>query len=227
MKTLLSFTVLLLAESLCAGATSINAGQTLSGEIRSPGEVVVVDFAGTAGETVAILMGQTGGSDSFDPHVELHGPDGSPVADATGLEAAYLSPRRLTTTGTYQIHCRDTRNLFHASFALTLIKLSSPSSPAPDGGTIAPGETKTGEIAQGDLDVFDFTIAGSATVQIDMTQPSGTSHFDPSLELHGPEGSLIAAASGLDSASLSECQNKSGTYLIVCHYKNVSFDASY
>ena len=228
MKTCASFIVVLLAGSLCArGTTSISPAQTLTGEIRVPGEVAVFDFVGAAGETVAILMGQTGGSSSFDPHVELQGPDGSLVADATGLDSAYLAPRRLTTTGTYQLLCRDAHNLFTADFALTLIKMPGPSAPAPDGGAIAPGQTKMGDIALGDLDTFDFTIAASASVQITMRQTSGTSHFDSFLELYGPEGSLIASASGLDSASISQCLGNPGAYVILCRDAHVSFDASY
>ena len=228
MKTRVSSIVILLAGMLWArGTTGINPAQTLTGEIRSPGAVEVFDFVGAAGETVAILMGQMGGSDSFDPLVELHGPDGTLVAEATGADAAYIAPRRLTSTGTYQIRCRDARNLDNAAFALTLIKMPGPSAPAPDGGTIAPGQTKTGFIAQGDLDTFDFTLATSASVRISMRQTSGTSHFDPTMELYDREGTLIATASRLESASISLCVARSGTYQILCRDEHVSFDAGY
>lgn len=228
MKARLSSILLLLAGLFWArGTTSINPAQTLTGEIRSAGAVEVFDFVGAAGETVAILMAQTEGTDSFDPLVELHGPDGSLVAEATGADAAYIAPRLLTSTGTYQIRCRDAHNLENAGFALTLVKIPGPSAPAPDGGTIAPGETKTGFIALGDLDTFNFTLDASANVQIQMRQTEGTSHFDPTLELYDAAGTLIAAASGPESASISLCLARSGVYTILCRDEHVSFDAGY
>ena len=228
MKTRIGFIVLLLAGSLCArGTTIINPAQTLTGEIRSAGAVEVFEFVGTVGETVAILMGQTGGTDSFHPLVELRGPDGSLVAQGTGADAAYIAPRRLTSTSLYQIRCRDAHNLETAGFALTLIKMPGSSVAAPDGGTIAPGESKTGFIALGDLDTFDFTLAASASVQIHMRQISGTSHFDPALELYDGAGTLLATASGSESASISICMARSGTYQVLCRDEHVSFDAAY
>jgi uncharacterized protein (DUF1786 family) len=81
--------------------------------------------------------------------------------------------------------------------------------------SISPGETKTNSIAIGAQDVYSFSADANDTVTILMAASSGS--LAPRVELHGPDGSLIAGAWGGSSATI-ETQKVAqvGTYYILC-----------
>jgi hypothetical protein len=204
---------------------TILPGQTRTGSIAVEGDIDVFEFEVSAGDTVTILMTSPTGS-SVRTILELHGPDGTVVTTAGGNAfSAYIQALKLNEGGTYLLLCRSYS--FAGSYNLSLVKNPGPNAPDPDGGTIVIGETKTGTIdVEGDMDVFDFQASAGEGVTIVMQSTLGSA-LRPILELHAPDGTVVASAGGnvftapIDSLVLGQ----SGTYLIIC--RGYAFSGGY
>ncbi len=194
----------------------ITPGETKTNSIVSAGEQDFYSFFGTAGDTVTILMGA--GSSSLDPRVELQGPNGalaSEVASFGGSASIHLE--NLPQDGTYFIVCRSRFGTPTGNYSVSLVKNPGPNVGDPEGGTIQPGETKTGTITVGDLDAFTF--CASANDWVTVLMGAGSSSLDPRVELHAPNGAVLASevASFGGSASIHlENLPQDGIYFIVC-----------
>ena len=94
---------------------------------------------------------------------------------------------------------------------------------------IAPGEYETRSLAAGEMHTYSFTASADDSVTILMSQ---TSHvydygegFEPYLELHAPDGTVLAVNSGADAATIQSVRvPRNGTCLILAREKD-GFDA--
>jgi hypothetical protein len=210
---------LLLALKATAATNSISAGQTTNGFIAL-GETNYYSFTASSNDTVTILAA-TVDFNTF-PSVELQGPDGAMLASASGnlwpWSMAYLDTIRLTNDGTYLILVHDDADNQSYDYGLTLVKNPGPNT-ASAGGPILPGQTVTNSLnGPGAMHVYSFTASSNDTVTI----LAATVDFNtfPSVELQGPDGAMLASASGnlwpwsmayLDTIRLTN----DGTYLIL------------
>jgi hypothetical protein len=197
---------------------TIQPGQTVSNSLDKLGAIDVYTFSASSNDVVTILLtsGTTFGPPF--PTLELQGPGGTVVANASGNiggnNAAYIDAKRLTNTGPYFILVRDNDGFDAYDYGLTLIKNPGPNS-ADDGGTILPGQTVTNSLnTLADIDVFTFAaiVGDSITLSLKLTTASGLS---PTIELHAPNGSLVATSSGPSAATISLCVPQTGNYLVL------------
>ncbi len=197
----------------------IEPGETKDGEITGTEQERSYSFEALEGQFVTILAdGATGG---MYPQIDLHldGPDGPVVASAGAQNyAAIIQAFRLPASGTYCIVVRSYGGIAvggTGTFAVSYVRNPGPNAPDPDGGTIAPGETKTGTIASGDLDVFDF--AGEAGDSVTILVDGAIGPMYPQVDIHGPDGAVVASEGAASySATIRVCALPlSGTYLIV------------
>jgi hypothetical protein len=193
---------------------TIKSGETKYGTI-GVGDLDAAKFAGKAGDTATVLVGK--GSGALYPKVELHAQDGTVVAQQWGYYSATIEAQSLEQNGTYFIICRDYSGTQTGTYGVSLIKNpgTSNSKQDPDLGTIRSGETKYGTIGVGDLDAAKFAGQAGDTVTVLMGKGSGALY--PLVELHGPNGAVIAQEWGYYSASI-EAQTLAwdGMYYIVC-----------
>jgi hypothetical protein len=198
-----------------ACSATITPGQTLTGTIALQGQMTTYTFSANAGDAVTILISKSTGS--LWPLIELHAPGGSIVTSESGSVSAVIQAQQLTQTGTYTILCRDGFNgTYTGEYALSLIKNPGPNLGDADGGAIQSGETKTGgNIALGDIDTYTFTATAGDAVTILMAKNAGS--LWPLVELHAPDGSIVASEASSTSAVLqSQKLTQTGTYLILC-----------
>ncbi len=205
-----------------AESIPIEPAETTCGDINQPAEVDVFTFFGQRPCAVTILVSEIPGTGEpgFDPHVELRAPDGSKVKyDWDGTSVTIR--QHLTQCGTWHIIVRDHDGTHTGEYCLSLIMNPGPTTHEsdPNGGPIAPAQTKTGSIDVGDLDAFTFSANAGDTVTIVMSEIPGTGEagFDPQVELHAPDGNVVTTPGWGISSETIQAQHltQTGTYFII------------
>jgi uncharacterized repeat protein (TIGR01451 family) len=192
-------------------------GEYKTGTIKA-GDLDAFSFQANVGESVTILLGKIDDS-FFWPQVELHGPDGRQLAIASDFHSATINAQALPQTGTYLIIVSHYYGNQEGRYGLTVIKNPGPNITDPDGGDMAPGEYKTGTIKAGDLDAFSFwaNAGDSATILAENITKQGL--YQATVELHGPDGAVVATASinwmGRLAQITAQLLTQTGTYLII------------
>lgn len=216
-------------------ARSIALNSAVEGQIPAAGPADRWAFDGKAGQVVSIAVDQAPLS-SLDPLVELIGPAGDMLAysdDEGGGKNSLISGFTLPATGTYTIVARAWGGITGGAYMLTLSEGEGPPAAPPEGGAsirlpresappigsageIAPGQSVTGTLAGGTMDVWAFTIDEPLTVQVRMVALDRA--LDPFLELIGPDGTVLAldddGGGGFDSLIGPVALAGPGTYTI-------------
>jgi hypothetical protein len=95
------------------------------------------------------------------------------------------------------------------------------------GGPLTSGVTRSGEILQGDLDVFTFSATAGSRLTLHVTQTSEFDDFRPWIRLWAPNGAILASASGLDAAAAGPLTAPvTGTYLVLVGTFDAGFDGT-
>jgi hypothetical protein len=94
-----------------------------------------------------------------------------------------------------------------------------------EGGPL--GTVGTGEIVQGDLDVWTLTVIAGQPINLLITQISETDDFRPWIRLWAPNGASLGSASGLDVAAINVLSAPvTGTYLVLVGSFDSGFDGT-
>lgn len=199
-----------------ADSVPILPGEHKTGEIQ-PSKQDAYALSAKAGDVLTIFVGVVSGS--LDPEVELHGPDGAVVSTDWGSSSAVIEAVKVTVTGTYLILLRDHYGQYAGAYGLTVITNPGPNPGDEDGWAIRSGQYAIGNIAAGDVDVYNlWANAGDAvTVVVDVNSGS----LDPQVELHAPDGAVVSTDWDSSSAAIKGVKLAvAGTYLIVIrdHY---------
>jgi len=199
-----------------ADSVPIVPGECKTGEIGA-GEQDAYALSAEAGDVLTVFVGVASGS--LDPQVELHGPDGAVVATNWGSSSAVIEAVKVTATGTYLILVRDHYGQYTGAYGLTVITNPGPNPGDEDGWAIRSGQYAVANIVAGDMDVYNFWANAGDTVTVVVDVNSGS--LDPQVELHGPDGTVVATDWGSSSATIKAVKVAvTGTYLIVIrdHY---------
>jgi uncharacterized protein YfaP (DUF2135 family) len=198
-------------------------GALHSGEIVK-GDLDVWTFTANAGDRIAVHVGEIVDNDDFQPWIRLWAPNGATLGDTSGTNAAAIESAA-PITGTYLVLVAsfDSGLDGTGTYRLTMTHTPGPItvSPGDQGGPLSGGVPQSGEILQGDLDVWTVTLAAGQHVSVTVTQTSELDDFRPWLRLWSPTGATLGDASGTDSATVSATAPTSGTYLILV----ASFDS--
>ena len=197
-------------------ASEIVAGQYKAAGI-AVGDMDVYSYQAKAGDVLTIFVGVVSGS--LDPQVDLHGPDGAVVSTNWGSSSALIEAVKVTMTGTYLILVRDHYGQYAGAYGLTVITNPGPNPGDEDASEIAAGESKTADIAPGDIDVYSYQANAGDVLTIFLGVVSG--NLDPQVDLHGPDGAVVSTNWGSSSALIEAVKvTATGTYLILVrdHY---------
>ena len=193
---------------------AISSGQTLTGTINPAGQTDTYTFTANAGDAVSVTLGDAANT-SFDPHLQLFGPNGSLVAEDAANVGAEVDLLDLAQSGTYTIAARDLGDDNTGSYAVTMVRVPGAQVVDADSGPITTNQRRTGTISVGDMDVYTFTAAAGDTVSVTLADTANTS-FDPLLRVFAPDGSLAGqdtanVGAELDLSDLAQ----GGTYYVV------------
>jgi hypothetical protein len=179
---------------------TIQPGQIISSSIYPLGDTDTINFSGTAGETVIIVMEDTG--EPWGEWVDIYDPDG--IKEASGFD---IDGHKLLKSGTYTIVCSAHANAYTGNYNISFQKIPGPM----DLGSIRPGEVKSSSIEKKtDVDMTNFYGTAGETVIIVMEDTGDP--WGEWVELYDPDGIKEASGFDIDGHHLL----KSGLYTIVC-----------
>jgi hypothetical protein len=96
-------------------------------------------------------------------------------------------------------------------------------SPGDEGGPLTNGATHTGEIVQGELDVWTFTANAGERIGLHIGEIVDNNDFRPWIRLWAPNGAELGSQSGVAATAIESVANVSGTYLVLVS----TFDSGY
>ena len=185
-------------------------GALHTGEILQ-GDLDVWTFTATAGERIAVHIGEITDTDDFRPWIRVWAPNGATLGSASGLAAAELGDIVAPVTGTYLVLVSSFDSGFNGTgtYRLTMTKTPGPItvSSGDQGGPLTNGGTHNGEILQGDLDVWTFNAVAGQQITVQITETTDTDDFRPWIRLWTPERSdtRLGVRSKHGSDRLSRC----------------------
>ena len=95
------------------------------------------------------------------------------------------------------------------------------------GGPLTNGAEHTGEIVQGDVDVWTFTANAGDRIAVNIGEITDNNDFRPWIRLWAPNGAVLASQSGLAAAAIDGISAPvSGTYLVLVSSFDSGFDGT-
>ena len=161
---------------------------------------------------------------------------GRPTAPPRATPPAW-QPRRSSTTSSRRSRARIScwsRASTAASTATGTYRLTMTHTPGPitvspgdQGGPLTNGATHTGEILQGDVDVWTFTATAGERIAVHIGEITDTDDFRPWIRLWAPNGATSGDTSGLDAAVIDDVVAPvTGTYLVLVASFDSGFDGA-
>jgi len=163
---------------------TVFAGRTVSGDIGW-GDLDVYQYVSQGNERVTISLANKGGGLSFNPVFDVLDTNGAPLV----TDQSFFRSLGLSNAGVYQIVVRDGDAFDSGSYDMTLIRTPG-SNLADDGETnrITSGQTVSGDIGWGDLDVYTYTSAANERVTINLANTGGGLSFNPVFDVLDTSG---------------------------------------
>ncbi len=173
----------------------------MSGVIQNQGQEHRYTFHAEAGQAVTIVMQAPPGG-PLDSFLELRGPDGATLItndDGGGGVDSRIENFVLPVSGEYTLLAYGFNHTSTGSYGLRLslgtpLPTSTPTAtPTRGGGTISPGERRSGTIhTSGQADSWQLAAQPGQYVTINL-RAAGGSALDPYLEVIDPDGAIVAA----------------------------------
>jgi hypothetical protein len=131
-------------------------------------------------------------------------------------------------TGTYLVLVASFDSGFDGTgtYRLTMTHTPGPItvSPGDDGGPLSNSAMHTGEILEGDVDVWTFTAVAGDLVTLHVGQTGEVDDFRPWMRLWAPNGTSLGDVAGVDAADINNALVPvTGTYLLLV----ASFDSGF
>jgi hypothetical protein len=208
---------------------SLVLGQSVPGNIATPGELDEWTFLAQAGQQIAIVVnpGASGTGAAPPPHLgwarfSLLDPDGNPIAEADSTEDGLplvATDAAIPASGIYRIHVRAAPGHQAASGGYSLSVWDN----TPEIRPLVPGETNAGRL-NSPYAANHWTFSASAGEQIRLSRSSGSGSgivFD----LLGPNG--WQGFSGLSDSSDPVNLPDDGEYTVIARNDSGRFGDSY
>jgi deoxycytidine triphosphate deaminase len=203
-------------------------GAIHTGEILQ-GDVDVWTFTANAGDRIGVHVGEITDTDDFRPWIRIWAPNGAVVGDTSGVAAAALDVAA-PVTGDYLVLVASFDAGFDGTgtYRLTMTHTPGPITVSADdqGGPLTNGAIHTGEILQGDVDVWTFTASIGDRIGVHVGQITDNDDFRPWIRIWAPNGAVIGDTSGTDAAVLDVAAPVSGNYLVLVASFDSGFDGT-
>jgi hypothetical protein len=197
-----------------------------------PGHIHIGDldmwtFQATAGESIAIAVGEVGADQPFVPWIRLKSPTGQNLGSQSGAKAAQIAATA-SVTGTYTVVVSSFDSSFDAfgDYSLTISNGPRPFIvPVGDqGGGLTPGNDAAGTIVIGDLDTWSFSAHQGDPLLVNITEVGSSAEFVPWIRLRSPTGVILGSQSGASTAAIGVTAPASGIYTVVVSSFDSGFD---
>ena len=203
-----------------AVGTDVYRGEIASGQTRTGaidfGDLNVWTFTAGTNDSVMLKLTETEGREQM-VEMSLYGPDGSVVFPSSGYHTTATFDFQATRTGTYRpgtysVLVRGYNGSGTGPYKLTLVNFPGAVGTDVYRGEIASGQTRTGAIDFGDLNVWTFTAGTNDSVMLKLTETEGREQM-VEMSLYGPDGSVVFPSSGYRTTAAFDFQaSRTGTY---------------
>lgn len=179
---------------------ALTSGQSLKATMGA-GDLDVYAFEAAVGDSFRMSVAETRASD-FRPKIRVFGPTGAWLRSDAGETAATVALTNLPESGRYYVVVGDEwGDGEDTPYNLSFVQLGStvPAAKPGEGGEIFSGETLTGTLVDGDLDVFTFDAPRAGLSMIASLVPTAAtvpSSFRPRVNLYTPAGLLASFFEG-------------------------------
>jgi hypothetical protein len=203
----------------------IHIGEILQGDLD------VWTFTANAGERIGLHVGEMLDTDDLRPWIRLWAPNGAVLGSTSGTDAAAIDGAVAPVTGTYLVLVATFDSGFdgEGTYRLTMTHTPGPItvSPGDEGGPLTNGGIHTGEILQGDVDVWTINAVAGQLLTGTVTEATETDDFRPWIRIWAPNGATLGSASGLTSAQIVNVPAPvTGTYLVLVATFDSGFDGT-
>jgi PKD domain/Calx-beta domain len=205
-------------------------GATHTGQIVI-GDVDVWTFTATAGDRIALQVGELTDNNDFRPWLRLWAPNGTILGDTAGTTAAVINGAVAPVNGTYYVLIASYDSFFDGTgtYRLTMTHTPGPIaiSSGDEGGPLVNGATHTGTIDLGDLDVWTFNANAGERIAVHIGEITDANDFRPWIRLWAPNGASLGDTAGVDAAVINGAVAPvSGTYLLLVASYDSFFDGT-
>ena len=191
---------------------AITSAEVRTGQMNGVTDFDAFTFSGTAGDRIEIAGVATGGV-SFNTDLTLYPPGGG-AAEVNTVTGDRIDTQ-LAVSGTYTVVVNDYTHVQTGTYSLSLLNLTAgplTSGTDLDGGTIASGEVKAGQLQTvPDFDAYRFTANAGDRVLIGAITTGGTMNSE--VYLYPPGGGAALVATSADRVDYQ--LPLSGTYAIL------------
>ena len=213
-----------------ADGGSLGNGASHTGTIAIAGEVDTWTFTANAGDRMAVHIGEIMDNNDFRPWIRLRAPGGASLGDTWGTDAAVIDDVVAPATGTYEVLVASRDSGFNGTgtYRLTMTRTPGPItvSAGDEGGPLTNGATHSGEILQGDVDVWTFTAQAGQRIAVHIGEVTETDDFRPWIRLWAPTGASLGDTFGMATAQISATATVTGTYLVLVASLDGGFDGT-
>ena len=175
-------------------------GGVHTGEILR-GDLDVWTFTATAGDRIAVHIGEITDTDDFRPWIRLWAPEWRHTWVILRPDAAEIGDVVAPVTGTYLVLVGsfDSGVDGTGTYRLTMAQTPGPVtvSPGDRGRRSTNGGVHTGEILRGDLDVWTFTATAGDRIAVHIGEITETDDFRPWIRVWAPNGATLGSSFGL------------------------------
>ena len=161
-------------------------GQTVTGVIAAPAQVVTYTFAAAAGDV--IIAGLSDDDAAFDPEVTLLDSNDTPLASNWDGGNYVELIHTLPASGTYRLVVGDNGATDSAAYALYLQRLNGPANAAP----LALGQMTAGSIIQpAQMNAYTVTVSAGDVALFGLADDNA--FFEPEIRLYAADGSAVTS----------------------------------
>ena len=197
-------------------AEPILPGETVSGNLNAAGKVDEWTFTANAGDTVIARVGELSVTSDIRPRIRVTAPDGSQAATGQGFDDADVA-FTAQASGAFTIKVDASLAAGRGTYRLTMGRIpSTPLVSAGDqGGAIAKGQLKNGNLYLGDMDFYTTSAESGDELVFRVGEVAPSPDIRPRLRVYGPAGTLLASGQGFDDAEVSLRATNTGPYIVV------------
>jgi hypothetical protein len=203
----------------------IDTGEILRGDLD------VWTFTATAGERVAVHVGEIADTDDLRPWIRVWAPNGAALANTSGVAAAAVDGAVAPVTGTYLVLVASFDSGFDGTgtYRLSVARTSGAITvtAGDEGGPLTNGGIDTGEILRGELDVWTFAATAGERIAVHAGEIADTDDLRPWIRVWAPNGAELANTSGVAAAAVDGAVAPvTGTYLVLVASFDSGFDGT-
>ncbi|MEM7164579.1 MAG: hypothetical protein AAF581_03905 [Planctomycetota bacterium] len=203
-------------------AQPLTCGTQLAGSISGAGEEDVLVLQATAGDTISLVLWQTGGS-NFTVHGDLYPPSSTSTPILQDLNGE--NQIDLTESGTYILRVHDD-NLAHTGNYAVEYNTIAPASNQCGVQAVSCGQNVTSTIAvTSEQHFYAIDAQAGDTISLVLWQTGG-SNFTVHGDLYAPGGATVPLATDLNGENQIDV-TQTGTYTLIVHASTFYYTGNY